>query len=683
VAFFGRVETQEVTRIPETSGTFNSRVDIGLFTDLTDKESDMSQEMNRLVEGRVPKKDVEPKPRDREKRSDDDGCKMIINVDSKGTINIYNCPPAQEGGPKPPRPPEECPPPPHATGACIPLAPGSKHKSSLQAKLRPLIENSPVPSVLAATLLQQTRRFQLGRSPGNDLEASVFEVLDSISRESPEFLSCFLDSFAGLTKGDRESIFSPEILGVGDEALSEELIADLFTKELEVRAADALLGDDACVEEKPGIPRPVFSVINGGAFLGFLPSICRVNGLRTVYFNPALGVGDYEPEEFEQTCTPEVVDGEVRLNCEVQTEDCPGHVIAGPNGTICLRVPEVNAGDSAVLEGINFFNVEATVRLQAKAPGTASAEVAAFVCGDQETPASEEINGVNVPINDCRVHDRLTFQIPEELPVGIYEVRVVVPNNTGVEDTDPVFTSNEVFVRVMPPDTAVFQIASETLRAEEETSPAWFGSDEVGLRFLAIPIFSDLTLGSVNEVNFRFGDVDSGDSRDISRVLIQESGLAGVSIGVIGFEIDSEDAFEKQIDNFTDAFIDMLKRVWEAIKDKAKEAVVAIVKKFGIKGLIAVLIAAVVLIVVIAIVALWAPADLIIEDTIALSSLDLAMLTNANFPAPPEQEFTTNGDIDVKVVPVSKDVQYRERREYESDDEDSEYHITLRYNRLS
>jgi hypothetical protein len=310
--------------------------------------------------------------------------------------------------------------------------------------------------------------------------------------------------------------------------------------------------------------------------------------------------------------------------------------------------------------------------------------VDAFVCGDQETLASEEINGVDVPINDCRVHDKLTFQVPQDLPVGIYEARVVVPNNTGVEDTDPVFISSEVFIRVMPPDTAVFQIASEKLHAEEETSPAWFGSDEVGLRFLAIPIFRDLTLGSVNEVNFRFGDVDSGDNRDISRVLIQEGGLAGVTIGVIGFEIDSEDAFEKQIDNFTDAFIDIIKRVWDAIKDKAKEAVVAIVKKFGIKGLIAVLIAAVVLIVVIAIVALWAPADLIIEDSIALSVLDLAMLTNANFPIPAEQEYTTNGDIEVKIIPVSKDViQYKERREYHSDDEDSDYHVTLRYNRLS
>lgn len=645
----------------------------------------MAKDRNLSVEERASKTKDRPKQPDKKKQPKDDGCQMIINVDSKGTINIYNCPPVQEGSSEPPpQPAEECPPPPRGTGACIPMSPGGKHKSSLQAKLRPLIENSPVPSVLAATVLQQTRRYQLGRSPGNDLEASVFEVLDRVSRESPDFLSCVLDSFDGLTGAERDSIFSPEILSAGDQALTEEQIADLFTQELEVRAAEAVFAEDACVEEQPGLPRPVFSVINGGAFLGFLPSICRVNGLRTIYFQPALGVGDYEPEEFEQTCTPEVADGEVKLNCQVQTEDCPGHQTVTAEGTtLCMRVPEVNAGGTVVLEGINFFNIAATVRLQAKAPGTASAEVAAFVCGDQETGATETRNGVEVPINDCRVHDRITFQVPEELPVGIYEARVVVPNNTGVPDTDPLFVSSEVFIRVVPPDTAVFQIASETLHAKDETSPSWFGSDEVGLRFLAIPIFSDLTMGAVNEVNFRFGDVDSGDNRDISRVLIQDDGLAGVSIGIIGFEIDSEKAFEEQIDSFTEAFIDILKRVWDAIKDKAKEAVTAIVKKYGIKGVIAVLIAAVVIIVVIAIVALWAPADLIIEDTIGLSSLDLAVLTSANFPAPPEVEFSTNGGIDVKVVLVSKDVQYRERREYHSDDEDSNYHITLRYNRLA
>jgi len=642
----------------------------------------MTREMDLLSRKYTDRPDKEPKHH-KGKRPPGDGCTIIFNVDSKGTINIYNCPPSPEGPSKPPSP-GDCPPPPRPPGACIPVAPGSKHKSSMQAKLQHLVDNNPVPSVIAATIMHQLRRYQQGREPGNALEASVFEVLDSVPNQSPGFLSCVQESFDNLPTGVRDQIFSPDILGSGDQALSEEFIADLFIQELEARAADLVLGEEACVEEAPGLPRPVYSIINGGNFLGFLPKICRVNGLRTVYFDPPLTIGDYLPEELEQVCTPEVQDGEVKLNCEVKTDNCTGHQVFGPEGTsVCLRVPEVSAGDTVVLEGVNFFNIDAKVRLRARPPGTANVEVDAFVCGDRETPATETKNGQEVPINDCRVHDRLTFQVPADLPVGLYEVRVVVPNNTGVENTDPEFVSNEIFINVLPPSTAVFQIASEKLVAEAETSPSWWGSDEVGLRFLAVPLFSDLTMGSINEVNFRFGDVDSGDERDISRVLIQDSGLAGVSIAVVGFEVDSEDAFEKQIDSFTDAFIDILKRVWDAIKEEASSAVGGIVKKFGVKGLIAVLIVAVVVIVIIAIVALWAPADLIIEDTIALSALDLAMLTSANFPAPAEQQYTTNGEIDVTVVPVSKDVQYRERREYVSDDEDSEYHIILRYNRLS
>lgn len=624
--------------------------------------------------------------RRKKERSDDGRCEMTINLNSKGTINIYNCPPAPGGEPQPtPEQWEECPPPSRATGACVPVALGSKHKRSMQDKLRPLIKNSPAPSVLAATILQQTRRYLLGRSPGNDLEASVFEVLSSLPPELQDTLSCTMEMFDGLTKRERDSLFAPEIFSVGDQALSAELISDLFTEELHVRAADVLFGHEVvCIVERPGIPRPVFSEINGGVFLGFLPRICRVNGLRTVFFRPFLGVGDYEPDELEQKCTTKVVDDEVEIDCEVQTEDCPGHQLGGTDGP-CLRVPEVSTGDTVVLEGVNFFNVEATVRLQAKAPGTASAEVDAFVCGDQDTPATEEKNGEDVPINDCRVHDRLTFHIPDELPVGIYEVRVVIPNNTGVEDTDAVFISDEIYIRVIPPESAVFQIASETLHAEKETSPSWAGSDEVGLRILAIPIFSDLTLGELDEpIDFRINNVDSGDTRDISRVLIQESGLAGVSIAIIGFEVDSETAFENQIDSFTDAFVDILKRVWDEIKEEAGAAVKGIVKKFGVKGLVAVLIGAAVLVVVIAIVALWAPADLIIEDSIGLSTVELASLTSANLPAPQEVEYTSMGGIDVKIIPVSKGVQYlEERREYRSDDEDSEYHITLRYNRLS
>ena len=59
--------------------------------------------------------------------------------------------------------------------------------------------------------------------------------------------------------------------------------------------------------------------------------------------------------------------------------------------------------------------------------------------------------------------------------------------------------------------------------------------------------------------------------------------------------------------------------------------------------------------------------------------MDMSRLNSLNVHV----AYINGSRIDVKIVPVSKDVQYRERREYRSDDEDNDYRITLRYNRLS
>jgi hypothetical protein len=462
--------------------------------------------------------------------------------------------------------------------------------------------------------------------------------------------------------------------------LSAAEIAERFRIELDIRAAKTIFGVDGCTEERAGIPRLIFDQIEGVP-IGFVPTIWRVNGLRTIHFRPRLGVGDYEPEELQQDCTFEIVNGEVVVNCSVRTESCDGHQSDGEDG-VCLRVPEVQSGDTVTLEGVNFFNIDATVRLQAEAPGGATAEVAAFVCGDQETPATDENGG---SIVDSRVHDQLSFKVPDEFAGGIYEVAVIVPNNTGIDGMDPVFTSDSVFIQVVPPDTSIFQISSETLHAEDETSPSWAGSDEVGLRFVAIPIFNDLSFESMddNTIDIRLGNVDSGDTRNIARTLVRESNLAGVSIGVMGYEIDSEQAFEEQIESSTEIFIDILKRLWEGLKDELGAAAGFIIGKWGVAGLVGVLVAAAVIIVIAAIVALWAPADPIIEDTIGLSSIELAALSSANFPLPPIRSYTTTQGIDVSIIPVSKGAEYRERREYHSGDEGSNYHINLRYSRIS
>jgi hypothetical protein len=153
----------------------------------------------------------------------------------------------------------------------------------------------------------------------------------------------------------------------------------------------------------------------------------------------------------------------------------------------------------------------------------------------------------------------------------------------------------------------------------------------------------------------------------------------------MGFEIDSEDAFERQIDSFSGAFIDILKKEWDFIKAAiAAAGGYQALKGLGVKGAIALAIAAAVVLAIDVFVALWAPADLIIEDSIGLTTVDLAALTSANFPAPVLSQHITSGGLDVNVTPLDKrPQQFKERREYVSDDEESRYEIELRYNRVA
>jgi hypothetical protein len=111
----------------------------------------------------------------------------------------------------------------------------------------------------------------------------------------------------------------------------------------------------------------------------------------------------------------------------------------------------------------------------------------------------------------------------------------------------------------------------------------------------------------------------------------------------MGFEIDGEDAFQNQIDSFTEAFIDILKDEIAFLKDHLKEVgeVIEKLAEHGLAGAIAAAIAVAVVLAIDVFVALWAPADLIIEDAIGPTTLDLVELTSVNFPLPLPSEHVT------------------------------------------
>jgi hypothetical protein len=294
-----------------------------------------------------------------------------------------------------------------------------------------------------------------------------------------------------------------------------------------------------------------------------------------------------------------------------------------------------------------------------------------------------------------RVHDRLTFQVPADLSPATYQIQVVVPNNTGIIAFGTELVSNAEFINVMPPVTARFQVVTENIRARRETSPQSLGSDKVGLHTLAFPLFLDGTFGADEQqrteqkfTDIRDVDFDSGTQRDITRNVFQHNQpILGMALSVMGDEIDSQRAYDQQITSSRDFFVDL-------VKDQAKTigpALVALggisaLTKLGFVGGVLSGIAALITIGVDIIVALWAPADPIIRDSFGLSAVDLATLTSANAPVPDPRTFTTADGIVVNVnktiPPLKLPLEYHETREYVSDDNDSRYELTYRFNRV-
>jgi hypothetical protein len=615
-------------------------------------------------------------------------CTINIRIKSNGDVNIYNCS-------APPSPGSACPPaddehvcPPGVPGACVPVSLGAKPKQSLRNKLDKLLANNPVPSTLGASFFHLTRRYLAGKTPANALEERGFATLRRLPPELRRVLSCASDSLDTLGSGERKRLFAVGLLPSIDQPIDLAQLSVGFAQEIADRVGVQAFGDAACAtQEHPGRVR-VRPYVPGEESFDPLVRICRVNGLRTGYFTPPIAPGDYTPAELQQRCRVILEGNEPKQVCEVQTADCPGNTTGGA----CLRVPEIEAGQGVLLEGVNFSSVDATVRISARAaPETVLREVPAQVCGDDDTPLTERLQGQDRLILDCRVHDRLSFQVPADLAPGVYGFQVAVPNVSPYPGHGAVLLSNVEYISVATPSTARFQIRSETLDARAETSPASFGSDEVGIRILALPLFPDLSSGEAQLPNggapIRFSDVDSGERRAMDHLLFShQQPIAGLALSIRGFEIDGEEAFERQIESTLDAFIDILKDQLAFVLDHLKEAggIAAKLAGYGLQGLIAGAIAAAVVVAIDVFVALWAPADPIIEDMIGPSTQDLVELTSVNYPLPAASEYITPQGIKVKVTPLDKSPgQYRERREYISDDEESRYEIVLRYNRVA
>jgi hypothetical protein len=612
-------------------------------------------------------------------------CRIGIDIKSEGDVNIYNC-----GAPSRPKPgvtQSECPSGPIAPGQCVPLAIGSKPKQSLRTKLDALLEHTPVPSSIASAFFQHSRRFLADRAPENSFEREVFGLFKSLSAETRSILACSVASFDDISADERDRLFDPSIPQDENVPLDAEGLAVAFASEIKQRVGIQVFGDpDALDQEKPGRNR----FFDTSGVESFEPQlrICTLNGLRTHEFSPSLTPGDYLPSELQKECEVVEVDGEPKLDCHVQQGNCPGNSFA--DGT-CLRVPEVLAGEAVVLEGVNFISVDAKVRLTAQPPGSETREVDALVFGDLDTPVTEIVDGQTIAVRDCRVHDKITFVVPADLPADVYSLQVAIPNVSGFPVFGDTIVSNAQYIRLVPPPTARFNISAEGLYARQETGWTSIGSDEVAVTVLAVPVlnWSDATVGEKQMFNRRFEDMDTGEPpRPMGPLFMQDGPMEGLFMTILAYEVDNERAYKKMIQDFWELFWRYL-----GIAVAAIAGLIAVVGGLAGWGKLVMLafahpilagIAAALLLAAVAIVAAWAPADLIIADSFGFTLGDLDALTSVNFPMPETASFVTEHGLKVTVTPLGKvPTEYRERREYRSDAEDSRYEITLRYNRVA
>jgi hypothetical protein len=209
------------------------------------------------------------------KSAEEADCRIDIQIESQGDVNIYNCCTTS-------RPTSE-PCPPVAPGACVPVSLGSKPKQSRQRKLDKLLANTRVPSALGASIFHLTRRYLAGKVAANALEEHAFATLRRLTPDLQRVLACARDSFDSLSSGDRDRLFAADLLRDVDLPLEIAQLTQAFAQEIVENVGIGVFNDSQCaINEHPGQVRtPPFP---GGEFPPAPVLVCRVNGLRTASF---------------------------------------------------------------------------------------------------------------------------------------------------------------------------------------------------------------------------------------------------------------------------------------------------------------------------------------------------------------------------------------------------------------
>lgn len=584
-------------------------------------------------------------------------CTTNISINNYGNINIYGCDCSND---KPASCNEQ-----QSSCDCIPVAKGHKVKRSIEDRFKPLMENA-IPSEVTGGFIHALRRYTSGFTPENGLEKQLFTSLRQHSTSIQNVLKCIVETFDDLAPDIKKKLFGDIANNNVAIPLNPNGIVQALKDEIRQRSLFDTFGDEECFDNPhPGLRRAVPQ----GDFGEFAnPSVFRVNSLRTADFKPAMSIDEYESQEIEQVCRLNTSDPIRGLECRsrsiIEDNACRGRVV----DDTCMTVLEVIPGEEVLLTGVNFFNSDARVVITAN-DGLYTQEVQAFVCGDQVTPLDD---GGDI-IDDSRVSDQIVFVVPIDIPSGVYNFVVSFVDNIVPEPQN--VRSQPQFLEVVPPRDTMFRLSAVDLICTEETDG--LGSDEVALNFFVGSIASDGSIASPRIIIRRFDDVDSGESREIDRVLFEGANLNAVFVALIGFEVDNERAYREQIESIGEAFI----LYWTILFDGVADAWDPIGGNFfsfillhgwwgGLTSIFTQALAT--------FWSLYAPADLILHDRIIWTASDIERALRTDVPIPARSTESANG-IDVSIsLQIRNEGQYFEQRTYRSDDEDSTYQVTYR-----
>lgn len=561
---------------------------------------------------------------------------------------------------------------------CIPVPAYHNPKQPLDYKLKVLEKDAKVPSVLGAYFIKLVKRYLENKTPQDELETEVFSILDEKYSDMKDLFRCGIGNFEKIASDIRNKIFDERL--VSSEYVDLDTLTNWFAGEVEQLYAMEIgsTNSECPTDGIAGLLRPESGIDNEPELF---PRIFYLNNLRTSGYRPVLDAFDYTPEEILYECTSTGCHPVIKDASETVEGDYIN--IDESAGKLCLEVPAVERGDNVVLKGMNFIDTSPQVRVKMPIPNPDTPEYVyldGHVCGDTKTPVYETINGQQSVIADSRVSDVLTFKVPDSFTEGEYEFQVIFENNTEIGVLDQITTS-PLYFQVLPPSDTTFKIELDRIDCNDTTDGEW-GSDEVALKIVAIPYFQDGTAGSKIITKVELSDVDAPYTASFNgtKVIYSSNKLAQLSVIFLGHEIDSEEAYENQIRGFFDCLNDI---VLDSIYAKVVDKAILLIKQIPVYGEIIGEIAEAISYVVYILVACWAPADLIIQETLNLSWQDLARATSQYYPMPAEENTEQDGNIVVTRKPVRKSSNsYVETRIHNSRDEGSHYDLTLIYSRI-